>query len=266
MAFPLLYGIGWAFLVACFLLEQPLTSFYVASGLFFTLATAWALTALYTHDSLQKPRVRYPSNRTAPTEDKPRRRRRRRNKKARKVTGAISIALYLGTMYFHGVHFYKFLHPPAPDNFEVFVRGAYKLRALRVPPREDVGEARGMTFALANIPIMDLQVGPEAKTSILTVLIRNVARRRMDNVRIRIDTDGTITPGASYVAPISPTELEMVLPNVEVYTTEKGEVAVPLELKLPSYRGSAGLLVTIESDNGQPYAAAVKVEMARQSQ
>lgn len=263
LAFPLLYGAGWAFLLACQFLDQPQGSFYIASGLFFTLALAWSLTSLYMYDSLQKPRWRYPSNRTAPSGDLPRKRRRRRNKRGRKVTAIISLLVYGGTMYWLGFNFYKFLHPPIPDNYEVFVRTNYSARALHVPARENPSDASGLSFALVNIPLLDAQVYPDVNNTRLTIILRNISRTRMEKVRVRIDSDGKILPADPSEKVNSPRELEVQVPSMPVYNGQDGEVILPLFLDLTTYRASAGVLVTLESANGKPYAAAVKVRIVR---
>lgn len=264
--FPVLYGFGAAFWWVCTLLNTPLASFYVGAGLCFTVAFVWSMVALYTHDSLKKPRVRYPTNRSAPSGKLSRRRRRRRNKRARKITAALSVLLYGGLMYGLGSAFYKFVHPPTPDNFEVFVRSLYKTRALRVPPRDDPRSTSGMTFALANIPLIDVEVGEHDTVTRLVVLVRNIGRHGESNLHIRIDTDGKIISAAPNIAQISPTELEVRLPNLPLYDGQNGEIALPIDMELPGYRGNSGLLITVENEDGQRYAATVKVQMARQNQ
>lgn len=258
---PSLYILGWAFLGACAYI-QPLRSFYLAAGACFLLFVAWSLAALYTHDSLQKPRIRYPRNRSM-SSDVPRRRRRRRNKTSRKVTAVIASALFLFPAYKLVGDYYRFTHPPLPDNFEVFVRSSYKTRALRVPPRDDPESYKGMTFALHNIPVIDLQMGESDTVAHLAVIVRNIDSAPAQNVRIRIDTDGTLQSPQANVAAISKTELETVVPSMAVYRGDAGEVSVPIDVPLPHYRGSVGLLMTIESDSGHPYASAVKVQWSR---
>lgn len=259
---PCLLALGAAFWLSASVLD-PRIHPYVIAFLFFSTGLAWTLMALWQYDSFKKPRNRYRANRSRPSAQLVTRSRRRRNKEERRIgaLGAVTVFAILCSVVFHS--YQKAAHPAQAARMEVFVQTDARVRALPVPFGANPDDSTVMTFALQNLPIVDMKVDPATKMVRAYVILRNVGGSAMHGLHVRLDSEVPMNPADANLISISPYQMERYVGTMEMAHNEHDEIKLPIDIPIKNYQTKTGILVTMQTDETLSYAAAAKLNLVR---
>lgn len=145
---------------------------------------------------------------------------------------------------------------------EVFlVLGKERIRAEKVPIIGEAGHAKEMTFALAGLPTQEVAVPEGGKSIRIKVIVRNISQADIFGAHLRIDSDVPIKPDPGEMASVSDTQMGTDITELRPFKKASDEQSYMVDMPVPTERSGAGMLVSIESPDLRPYAAAAKITL-----
>jgi hypothetical protein len=187
---------------------------------------------------------------------------RKGKKKIRQGLTACFVGLFLICFLWLGLS----MKAPRPVNnrgrLEIYLSDGIETLTRPAPAMPRSVNSRTLVFALANVPVKEMEIHHKDTTATIQVVLRNLSPFDIKNAHVEISSNAPIKPADGAGVVLSSNEMSANTGAMTPYARTKQEQAIKLDLSIPQPRTTVGLYVTVSGENVQPSAGVENINFS----
>ena len=187
-------------------------------------------------------------------------------RKGKKSTRRALTACFVGLFLVALLGMALTMKAPRPVNnrarVDIFLSDGVETRTRQAPVMPRSIHSRSLVFALANVPIKEVQIHHADSVMTMQVVLRNMSAAEIKGIHVEVSSNTPITPGDVKGVSLSTTEVGETTGALAPYANTKQEQVIKVNVAIPHPHTTVGLYVTVTGPNVQAAAGVENVNFS----